>query len=92
MMHLILLLNPLTPDSIGTKVYRNVEDLVLNACCGYPYDAELSNVCDFYKVDISKMEFQAQLPLLHTLFDEEKNQSELTINDIKALSQLSSSQ
>ena len=28
----------------GYKDYRNVEDLVLNSCLGYPYDTELSNV------------------------------------------------
>ena len=66
----------------GYKVYRNVEDLVLNACRGCPYDTELSNVCDFYKDEISKMQLQAQLPLLQALFAEEKNQSELSINDI----------
>ena len=41
----------------GYKVYRNVEDLVLHACRGCPYDTELSSVCDFYKDDISKMQF-----------------------------------
>ena len=78
----------------GYNIYRNVEDLVLNACRGCPYDTELSNVCDFYKDDISKMQLQAQLPLLQALFAEEKNQSELSINDfiIKSLSQLSSAQ
>ena len=45
------------------------------------------------KDDISKMQLQAQLPLLQALFAEEKNQSELSINDIiKSLSQLSSVQ
>ena len=39
-------------------------------------------MCDFYKDDISKMQLQAQLPLLQALFAEEKNQSELSINDI----------
>ena len=77
----------------GYKVYRNVEDLVLNACRRCPYDTELNNVCDFYKDDISKMQLQAQLPLLQALFAEEKNQSELSINNnIKSLSQLSSAQ
>ena len=66
----------------GYNVYRNVEDLVLNACCGCPYGTELSNVCDFYKDDISKMQLQAQLFLLQVLFAEEKNQSELSIYDI----------
>ena len=65
----------------GYKVYRNVEDLVLNACRRCPYDTELSNVCDFYKDDISKMQLQVQLPLLKALFAEEKNQSELSINE-----------
>ena len=50
-------------------------------------------MCDFYKDDSSKMQLQAQLPLLQALFAEEKNQSELSINDIvKSLSQLSSAQ
>ena len=74
----------------GYKVYHNVEDLVLNACSGCPYDTELTNVCNFYKDAIPKMQLQAQLPLLRALFAEEKNQSELSINDIiKSLSQLS---
>ena len=39
------------------------------------------------------MQLQAQLPLLQAWFAEEKNQSELSINDIiKSLSQLSSAQ
>ena len=77
----------------GHKVYHNVEDLVLNACHGCPYDTELSNVCDFYMDDISKMQLQAQLSLLQALFADEKNQSELSINDIiNSLSQLSSAQ
>ena len=37
---------------------------------------------DFYKDDISKMQLQAQLLLLQALFAEEKNQSELSINEI----------
>ena len=54
---------------------------------------ELSNVCDFYKDDIPKMQLQAQLPLLQALFAEEKSQPELSINDIiKSLSQISSAQ
>ena len=80
-------------NQAGYKVYPNVGDLVLNARRGCPYDTELSNVCDFYKDDIYKMQLQAQLPLLQALFAEEKNQSELSVNDIiKSLSQLSSAQ
>ena len=75
----------------GNKVYCNVEDLILKACHVCPYDTKLSNVCDFYMDDISKMQLQAQLSLVQALFDEEKNRSELSINDIiKLLSQLSS--
>ena len=48
-------------------------------------------MCNFYKDGIYKMQLQAQLPLLQALFAEEKNESELSINDImKSLSQLSS--
>ena len=50
-------------------------------------------MCNFYKDDISKMQLQAQLPLLQALFAETKNQSALLIYDIiKSLSQLSSAQ
>ena len=59
------------------KVYRNVEDLVLNKCRGFPYETELSYACDFSKDDISKMQLLEKLPLLQALFAEEKNQSEL---------------
>ena len=69
----------------GYKVYRNVEDLVLNACRGCPYDTELSNVCYFYKDDISKMQLQAQLPLLQALFAEEKNQSFQLMTSVTAI-------
>ena len=51
-------------------------------------------MCNFYyKDDISKRQLQAQLPLLQALFAEEKNQSELSSNDIiKSLSKISSAQ
>ena len=77
----------------GYNIYCNVEDIVLIACRECLYGTVLKNVYDFYKDDISKMQLQAQLPLLQALFSEEKNQSELSINDfIKSLSQLFSAQ
>ena len=38
----------------GYKVYRNVQDLVLNACCECPYGTELSNVCDLTRMTSPK--------------------------------------
>ena len=78
MRHLILLLKPLTADSINQ---------------GIKFIAMLKILCDFYKDDITKMQLQAQQPLLQAMFAEEKDQSELSVNDIiKSLSQLSSAQ
>jgi len=42
-----------------------------NTCRGNPYETELTNVCNFYKDDLSKTQLQAQLPLLKALFASE---------------------
>ena len=73
MRHLILLLKPLTADSInqGIKFIAMLKILFsMHAVDGH--DTELSKVCDFYKDEISKMQLQAQLPLLQALFAEEE--------------------
>ena len=65
----------------GYSTYRNLEELVLKACKGETYDAELDYVCDFYKGDLSRAQLEVQLPLLQALCDTE-GISELTIHDV----------
>lgn len=52
----------------GYGTYQNLEQLILKACKGKPYNAELAFVCDFYKEDLSNNQLNAQLPLLQHLF------------------------
>ena len=54
-------------DQPGYSMYRNLEELVLKACKGEPFNAELDYVCDFYKCDLSWAQLEAQLPLLQPL-------------------------
>ena len=77
-------------DQPGYKTYRNLEELVLKACKGESYNAELDTVCSFYGSDLSKAQLEAQLPLLRPLCEGTK---EISIQDIvRILARLSSSE
>ena len=52
-----------------------MEQLILKAFTGMPYDAELQFVCDFYKDDLSRIKLDAQLPLLRHLVEEAQDTS-----------------
>ena len=54
-------------DQPGYGIYQNLEQLILKASTGMPYDAEIQFVCDFYKEDLSRIQLEAQLPLLRHL-------------------------
>ena len=54
-------------DQPGYGIYQNLEQLILKTSMGMPYDAELQFVCDFYREDLSKIQLEAQLPLLTQL-------------------------
>lgn len=68
-------------DQPGYRIYHNLEELVVKACKGEPYNAELDNVCAFYKDDLSRSQLEAQLPLLHPLCGTEGINS-ISIHDI----------
>ena len=64
----------------GYQIYRNL-DLLLKACKGQDFKAELDFVCDFYA---QKLDLQIQLPLLRAMMMElhASDVSKLTIKDI----------
>ena len=68
-------------DQPGYRTYQNLEELVVKACKGETYNAELDYVCDFYKGDLSRAQLVAQLPLLQPLCATE-GINELTIHDV----------
>ena len=51
----------------GYRVYVNLQELLLKACKGEAYEPEMQAVLDIYKDDLSKLELEAQLPLLKPL-------------------------
>lgn len=82
-------------DQPGYKIYRNLEDLILNTCRGQRNEEELDFVCNFYKDDLDKQQLRAQLPLLFALFNDvqKSEKREITIHNVlKILCQLSSPQ
>ena len=54
-------------DQPGYRVYQNLQELVLKACKGEAYQDELKGVLAIYKNDLSRLELEAQLPLLKPL-------------------------
>lgn len=52
------------------RVYQNLQELVLKACKGEAYQGELKAVLAIYKNDLSRLELEAQLPLLKPLCKE----------------------
>ena len=71
-------------EQLGYQIYQNLEDLLLKACRGQDYGAELDFVCDFYSKDVKKLDLQAQLPLLKAMMTElhASDTSKLTLKDI----------
>ena len=71
-------------DQPGYAIYQNLEQLILKACTGKPYDAELQFVCDFYKEDLSKIQLEAQLPLLRYLVEgpQETSTHEVSVREV----------
>ncbi len=57
-------------DQPGYRVYRNLQELVVKACKGKAYQDELEAVLGIYKDDLSRLELEAQLPLLKPLCKE----------------------
>lgn len=79
-------------DQPGYSTYQNLEELVVKACKGEMYNAELDHVCSFYKDDLSRAQLEAQLPLLQPLCDTE-GINEISIHDaVRILGGLSSAE
>lgn len=66
-------------DQPGYNTYQHLEELMLKACRGETYDAELDYVCTFYQDDLSRAQLEAQLPLLQPLCE---GVEDITIHDI----------
>ena len=69
-------------DQPGYNTYRNLEELLLKACRGENYNAELDFVCEFYKDDLSKAQLDSQLPLLQPLCETEGKNEIITLHDV----------
>ena len=69
-------------DQIGYKVYKNLQNLLINAIKNEPYEDELSSVKNFYGDDIDPFQLKLHLQILATNFPNESVPS-LTIFDIK---------
>ena len=73
-------------------MYQNLQELVLKACKGKTYHNELEAVLAVYKDDLSRLELEAQLPLLKPLCKEvcEELADNFSVHDaVRALSELS---
>lgn len=68
----------------GYLIHQNLEELLLKTCTGCDYETELDFVCEFYKDDVTKLQLQAQLPLLNAIMMEKHKDdtTKLTIRDI----------
>ena len=73
-------------DQPGYQVYKNVQDLILNACKGSSVDQELEFVVNFYQDDLRKEQLQTQLMLLHALITPKVSSGEVTLT-IPAITQ-----
>ena len=54
-------------DQPGYRIYQNLEQLIVKASKGKPYNDELDEVCRFYGSDLSRDQLEVQLPLLQPL-------------------------
>ena len=54
-------------DKPGYHVHQNVQQLFLKASKGQAYQDDLETVFAIYKVNLSRQELEAQLPLLEPL-------------------------
>ena len=73
-------------------MYQNLEELVLRACKGETYQDKLEAVLPIYKDDLSRLELEAQLPLLKPLCKDicEELGDNFSVRDaVRALSELS---
>ena len=79
-----LIVNSITGrfDQLGYKVYKNLQDLLINAIKNEPYEEEFSFITTFYDNDIDPSQLKLHLQILATNFSKESIPS-LTVFDIK---------
>ena len=69
-------------DRLGYKVYKNLQDLLINTIRNEPYEEEFSFITTFYGNDIDPSQLKLHLQILATNFPKESIPS-LTIFEIK---------
>ncbi len=75
-------------DQEGFKVYSNIEQLLLKALMGKVYEKELEFVCNFYGDDFNRLELEAQLKVLRTLYsDKYEDDEQASVRSLKAVLQ-----
>lgn len=80
-------------DQKGYKIFSNVEQLMLKACCGQSFSNELSTVCTFFHDDFDGDDLAAELLTLQKLYESTVGKDAPTVDGIRtALLALSSSQ
>ena len=71
-------------DQPGYKIYRNLENVILNTCRSKNIEDELEFVYSFYDDDLVKYQLRAQLRLLFELFRDihQSEKEEIKIHSI----------
>ena len=64
-------------DQPGYKIYDQVEQMLVNAVNGKPFEKNLDDVVDFYKDDLDKFQLETQLSLLSVQFGRENGKVSL---------------
>ena len=78
-------------DQPGYKIYDQVEQMLVNAANGKPFEKNLDDVVDFYKDDLDKFQLETQLSLLPVQFRRENGKVSLE-DIIKYLRNLTNAQ
>ena len=78
-------------DQPGYKIYDQVEQMLVNAANGKPFEKNLDDVVDFYKDDLDKFQLETQLSLLSVHFGRENGKVSLE-DIIKYLRNLTNAQ
>ena len=78
-------------DQPGYKIYDQVEQMLVNAANGKPFEKNLDEIVDFYKDDLDKFLLKTQLSLLSIQFGRENGKVSLE-DIIKYLRNLANAQ
>ena len=69
-------------DQPGLKTYKVLQDLLLNAAKGVPYDEELKVVINFYKDDFNVASLKVQLELFTTAYGQAEQSSQPSLCEV----------